>query len=310
VKIIFMGADIFAVPSLLKLAEVHEVVIVITRPDKPRGRGRKVSPTPVKEAAIKLSIPVLQPKNLNGSKFREKLEQIDYDIVVAVAYGRLIPPDILKKPDLGCICLHPSLLPEYRGCSPIESAIRDGRNKTGMSVFFIGREFDTGDILYQEEVDIRPDDTGGSLRERLSADSPIVILKAIDAIVTGAARPIPQDDSKSVYAPKICREDARIDWNKSAEDLRNLVRAYNPKPGAFTSFRGKNLKVKWAEVIGENSGEPFGTIIGFRKKEGLIVSCGYDSLLLAIVQPEGKKEMDAWSFVVGYRPEMGEILGR
>ena len=308
-KILFMGTDKFAVPSLEKLAEVHEVVAVVTRPDKPRGRGKKVTPTPVKSAAEKLGLPVMEPKNLKGKSFKEEVDKLDFDIAVAVAYGRLIPPDFLDKPKYGSICLHPSLLPEYRGCSPIECAIKDGKEKTGISVFFISEEFDTGDIVYTIEKDIHPDDTGGSLRERLSFDSPDAILKAMECIEGKSACPYKQDDSASCYAPKICKEDAKIDWNNPARVIRNMIRAYNPKPGAFTHFRGKKLKVLMGNVIPGETGKKPGTIIDKVKNEGLVIACNPDSLLLTEIQPEGKSPMNAWPFVLGYKPELGEVLG-
>lgn len=305
-KILFMGTDIFAVPSLEKLAEDHEVVAVITRPDKPRGRGKSLSPTPVKIAAEKLGIPVYEPKNLKGEKFRTDMEQLDFDVAVVVAYGRLIPPDFLDRPRYGGICLHPSLLPEYRGCSPIEAAIKDGKEKTGISVFHIACEFDTGDVIYQEERDINPEDTGGSLRERFSFESPDIILKALKALEDGEAARIPQCGEVCTYAEKIDREDARIDWNDPAWQVNNMIRAFNPKPGAFSNFRGNPLKILKAEAIKENSSESPGTITRLEKNLGFVTACGEDCLLLTEVQPPGKKPMEAWAYVVGHHPKPGE----
>ncbi|MCD4785966.1 MAG: methionyl-tRNA formyltransferase [Candidatus Eremiobacteraeota bacterium] len=307
-NILFMGTDEFAEPSLEKLADVHNVVAVVTRPDKPKGRGRKLLPPPVKVAAEKLNIPVFQPKNLKGKEFKSNMEKLNFDLVVAVAYGRLIPPGFIEKPEKGCICLHPSLLPEYRGCSPIESAIKDGKEKTGLSVFYISNQFDTGDMIYLEEVDIKPDDTGGSLRKSLSLDSPAAILKAIEIIEKGDITPIPQDPEKATYAPKIEKEDALIDWTKSAGIIRNMSRAYNPKPGAFTYFRKKILKVLKAEVLKGDSDKNPGTIDSIEKKQGIVVSCGKDRLMLTEIQPPGKKPMPAWSYVVGHNPQVGEVF--
>lgn len=307
-NILFMGTDEFAVPSLEKLAEVYNVVGVVTRPDKPRGRGRKLSPTPVKASAEKLRIPIFQPKNLKGKIFKSNMEKLKFDLVVAVAYGRLIPPGFIEKPEKGCICLHPSLLPEYRGCSPIESAIKDGKEKTGLSVFYISSQFDTGDVIYREEVDIKPDDTGGSLRKSLSLDSPDAILKAIEKIEKGDITPVPQDPEKSTYAQKIEKKDALIDWTKSADKIRNTIRAYNPKPGAFTYFRKKILKVLRAEIIKGDSDNNPGTIDSIEKKQGIVVSCGKDKLMLTEIQPPGKKPMPAWSYVVGHNPQVGEAM--
>lgn len=308
-KIMFLGTDKFAIPSLEKLAEAHEVTVVVTRPDKPRGRGKVVSPTPVKEAAERLGIPVLEPLNLKGSKFREEIAKYEFDIAIIVAYGRLIPSDFLDTPRNGFICLHPSMLPEYRGCSPIECAIKDGKAKTGISVFYLSNEFDTGDIIFQEEKDILPDETSGSLRERFSLESPGSLLKALECIEDGDACPYRQDDSKSCYAPKICVEDAEIKWDNSAFNIHNMIRAYNPKPGAFSMFHGKKLKILMSEILTDESGKPAGTITELRKNAGFIVACNPDSLLLTEIQPEGKKSMNAWSYVVGHHLHIGEILG-
>lgn len=307
-KILFMGTDVFAVPSLIKLAEVHEVTAVVTRPDKPRGRGQKVTPTPVKQAAEELGIPVYEPKNLSSAKFKEILDSLDFDLIVTAAYGRLLPKDFIEKYTNKCICLHPSLLPKYRGCSPIESAILDGSNKTGISVFNVGTEFDTGDIIYIEEKEIYPEDTGGSLRERFSKESPDILIKAIQCIESGAC-PIPQVDSEAVYAPKICREDAEIIWTDPAEKIRNQIRAFNPKPGAFTNFRGKILKVLMAEKTELLSDSDPGSITDVNPHKGFTVACGEGALILLQVQPEGKKVMDASAFVLGYHPNISEKLG-
>jgi len=307
-KILFMGTDQFAVPSLEALAEKHTVRAVITRPDKPRGRGQKVSPTPVKDAAIKLGIPVFEPKNLKSSSFKEEILKLDFELVVLVAFGRLLPEEFLDIPERGSICLHPSMLPEYRGCSPIECAILDGRERTGISVFFIEKDVDSGDIIYQEEFEIMPDDTGGTLRKRLSEESPRVLLRALKLIETGCDVAFPQKAEHSSYAPKVCKEDALIDWRDAADVINNKIRAYNPKPGAHTYFRGKTLKILKAAPINKNSDCKPGTIIGIEKNKGIIVACGQGSLLLTEVQPEGRKPMNVSSFSAGHRPYSGERM--
>ena len=311
-KILFMGTDAFAVPSLEEVARHHQVVAIITRPDKPRGRGRKVKPTPVKIAGEKLGIPVLEPKNLKSSKFREELAKFDFELVVLVAYGKILPDEFLDHPDKGCICLHPSKLPQYRGCSPIESAILDGCTETGVSVFHIDNDVDTGDVIYQEDFKILDQDTGGSLRKRLSFKSPQALLKAMEDIDNNRACPLPQDPGKAVWAPKLTREDAQIIWGESACQCRNRIRAMEPKPGAHTTFREKVLKIHQAEVFdcGDRAqGLSPGTIAALEKKKGPLVACGVGCLVLTRVQPQGKGEMDGWAFVNGYRPEAGEMLG-
>lgn len=305
-KILFMGTDKFAVPSLEALAKQREVVGVVTRRDKPRGRGRQVTPTAVKETAEALGIPVFEPKSLKSKSFREELSTLEFDLIVLVAYGRLLPEDFIDIPNKGSICLHPSKLPEYRGCSPIECAIRDGKERTGISVFFIEKEIDRGDVIYQKEVDILPDDTGGTLRDRLALESPDVILKTLELLEEGCAVAIPQDDVLSSYAPKITRDDARIDWKESADCVINKIRAFNPKPGAFTHFRGKILKINSACMQADVCGDEPGVISVIKKNEGFTVACGRGCLTVTGVQPEGKKAMEAGGFIAGYKPEVGE----
>jgi methionyl-tRNA formyltransferase len=310
-NILFMGTDKFAVPTLIKIAEKHNIVAVVTQPDKPRGRGKKVSPTPVKEAAEKLGIPILQPKSLKSNSFREELGQYGFELVLAIAYGKLIPPDFIEKPPLGCICLHPSKLPEYRGCSPIESAILDGKTVTGISVFFIASDFDTGDVIYQEDQDIIPGETGGELRDRLSLLSPEAVLNALDNLEKGEYERIPQSGQDVCYAAKIEKEDALIDWNQTAEHIYNRVRAYNPKPGAYTYFRGESFKVLKSEPIAEkpdDAGAIPGTIVEILKNRGIRVACVDSSLILLEVQPPGKNSMSAWAFTLGSHPKENEIF--
>ncbi len=311
-KILFMGTDAFAVPSLEALAERHQVVAVITRPDKPKGRGRIIEATPVKISAEKLSIPVLEPVSLKSKKFRENLAEFDFDLVVLVAYGKILPDEFLDHPRLGCICLHPSKLPRYRGCSPIESAILDGCDETGVSVFHIDTDVDTGDVIYQEDFCISDGDTGGSLRRKMSMASPGALLQAIEDIETGKACPLPQNPDSAVWAPKITREDARIRWEDSACSCRNRIRAMEPKPGAYTTYMNSILKVHQAEIANcDDSPAPIapGTIIALEKNRGMVISCGVGCLVLTRVQPQGKKEMDGWAFVNGYHPSIGDKLG-
>ncbi|MCE1247456.1 MAG: methionyl-tRNA formyltransferase [Firmicutes bacterium] len=305
-KILFMGTDRFAVPTLLKVAEKHEIAAVITQPDKPRGRGKKVSPTAVKEAAEKLGIPVLQPKTLKSASFREELGKYEFDLVLAAAYGKLIPPDFIERPRFGSICLHPSMLPEYRGCSPIESAILDGKTKTGISIFFIASDFDTGDVIFREEHDILPEETGGELRDRLAVLSPDAVIKAIDSIEKGDFERISQTGAEVCYAAKIEKEDALIDWNQTACQIFNRVRAYNPKPGAYTFFRGENVKILKCRPENEGCSEKPGTITDVVKNCGIRVACVNSTLLLTEIQPPGKNPMSAWSFALGKHPEKGE----
>ncbi|MCL5774467.1 MAG: methionyl-tRNA formyltransferase, partial [Firmicutes bacterium] len=308
-RIIFMGTAEFAVPSLSKLyGSSHEVLAVVTQVDKPKGRGYQLAPSPVKEKALSLGLPVFQPKKLKDPDFLETFKSLNPDLVAVAAYAKLIPPEILYFPAHGCINVHPSLIPDFRGPSPVESAIMAGRKETGITIFFMNEGYDTGDVILQKKVPLPDEYTGGILAEKLADAGAELLLDAIDMIEKGTPERTPQDLKAGSYTRMIKNEDCLIDWNLSPEDIHNKVRALNPKPSALTRFRGKILKVLETEpaVCGEIF--PPGEIVDIMKNKGILIACKNGCLLLKLVQPEGKKLMKAWDFALGYKPDRGEKL--
>ncbi|MBI2252092.1 MAG: methionyl-tRNA formyltransferase [Armatimonadetes bacterium] len=303
-----MGTDDFAVPSLEKLAQNEEIVGVVTQPDKEKGRGYKLSASPIKLKAHELNLKIYQPESLKDSDFLEILKNLSPEIILVIAYGKLIPEVVFNFPPLGAINFHPSLLPEYRGAIPIEAAIMAGEEETGLSVFFLDQGFDTGDILLQEKVKIDPEDTGGTLREKLADLGADFLIKAINLIKSRNFKRIPQDKSAGNYTYPLKNEDALIKWEKEALKIHNLIRALAPKPAAFTFFRGKILKILESEVIQGKSKEGFGKIIDIFKNKGILVTTGRDLLLILKVKLEGKKEISAGEFICGMHPQTGEFL--
>lgn len=308
-RVIFMGTAEFAVPSLSKLdSSSHEILAVVTQVDKPKGRGYKLAPSPVKEKALSLGIPILQPKKLKDPEFLENFKNLNPDLVAVAAYAKLIPPEILYFPRYGCINVHPSLIPDFRGPSPIESAIMAGRKETGVTIFYMNEGYDTGDVIIQRKVPIIDEDTGGTLTGKLSSAGAELLLEAVDMIEKGTAKRIPQDLNAGSYTKMIKNEDCLIDWNLSREVIHNKVRALSPKPSAITNFRGKILKVLETEPADGGGSFPPGGIVDIIKNKGILIACKNGCLLLKSVQPEGKKLMKAWDFALGYKPLRGEKL--
>lgn len=309
-RIVFMGTPEFAFPSLeLFLRSEHQVVGVVTQPDKPKGRGLKLSASPVKEFAEKQNIKVLTPEDLKSDGFYQALSELKPDLIAVVAF-RILPERIFSLPPFGTINLHASLLPKYRGAAPINWAIIKGEKKTGVTTFFIGKKVDTGEIILQREVEIEPDETYGELSLKLSQAGAEVLLKTIDLIEKGEMKTYPQDNLEASQAPKITDELCKIDWSRPAEELNNLIRGVSPTPGAFTFFRGKILKIYKTEKVPEknDSSEP-GIIISADKSKGILVQTGRGILKLKELQLEGKKKITADEFLRGYRIEAGERLG-
>jgi methionyl-tRNA formyltransferase len=286
--------------------EKEEVVAVVCQPDKPAGRGLSLQSPPTKQFALSRSIPVLQPDNLREPSFQEEIKKLSPQLCVISAYGKYIPPEILKIPSFGFINLHPSLLPRWRGADPIRWTILEGDEKTGVTIHYASEKMDAGDIILQKEMPVFPEDTYGSLGERLFKEGAILLLSAIESIKEGKAPRIPQKEEEAAYAPALKSEDFKIDWHLPAKRIERLIRAGNPAPGAFTFFRGKRLKV-WQGRLMEKEGKP-GEVIGI-EKGGIIVGCGEGSLLLTSLQIEGKKKESGEEFVRGYRVKEGEVLG-
>jgi len=309
-RIVFMGTPEFALPSLeLLLKSEHQVVGVVTQLDKPKGRGLKLSASPVKEFAIKHNLKVLTPEDLKSEEFYQTLSELKPDLTAVVAF-RILPERVFGLPTYGTINLHASLLPKYRGAAPINWAIIKGEKKTGVTTFFIQRKVDTGNIILQREVEILPEETCGELSLKLSQIGAEVLLETINLIEKKEAKTQPQNELEATPAPKITDELCKIDWSRPAEEVNNLIRGVSPTPGAFTFFRGKLLKIYKAEMVSgqEGSTEP-GRIIGADKSTGIHVQTGRGILKLKEQQLEGKKKITADEFLRGYRIEAGEKLG-
>lgn len=296
-KIVFFGTPDFAVTSLSKIFESHhKVEAVVTAPDKERGRGRKVSVTPVKEFALSKNIPVLQPEKLKEEKFIEQLKQIEADLFVIVAF-RILPKEVFTLPKYGSINLHGSLLPRYRGAAPIQWAIINGEKETGVTTFFLKEKVDTGDMILQKKIVIEPEDNFESLHDKMKDVGAEVLIKTISLIERGEVDEHPQNDSLASPAPKITKEICKIDWTKSAEQINNLIRGLSPIPAAFFEINGKLYKVYRSAITNEPNlkiGEVKET-----KKE-IFIGCGEGTLQLLEIQPEGRKRMTADAFLRGY----------
>lgn len=302
-----MGTPEFAVPSLRALIEVGEnVVAIVTQPDKPRGRGKKLTPPPVREAALKHNIPVFQPEKIKDEPFITAISNFSPDVIAVVAYGKILPKAILDIPPKGCINVHASILPKYRGAAPINWAIINGEKETGITTMLLDEGMDTGDMLLTEKVEIRDDDTASSLHDRLKYIGADLLIKTIKGIKSETIRPIPQDDSQATYAPMLKKEDGRIDWTMKAEEIKNLIRGLNPWPGAYTRWDGKQIKIFKAEVEAGVKEEP-GTVINI-STEGIFAATGKGILLIKELQPENKNRMTASEFIKGYRIVKGQIF--
>ncbi len=311
-KIIFMGTPAFALPALDSLIlSSHMLIALVAPPDRPYGRGEKVRPSPVKEWALKHSLELKQPEKITGASFISWVKEKAPDLIVTVAFGKILPPGLLELPSLGCINLHASYLPYYRGSAPIHRAVIDGAEYSGVSIIKMSPELDAGDIIIQEKEEISPFDTAGMLHDRLALRGASLLVKAVDALASGTAALKPQDHTRATYAPPLGREDERLDWNCPAIEIYNRIRGLNPWPGAYTVFEGKRLKV-WRAVRPET-----GKGNHCREKPGTIMAVGEDSLTVATadvplkvleLQPAGKKHMDAGSFCCGYRIKPGCIF--
>ncbi len=308
-NLVFAGTPRFAVPTLEALVEAgFSVRLVVTQPDRPRGRGMALVASPVKESALQHGLPVAQPDKIkNNSKFQASLAAIQPDAIIVVGYGRIIPQWMIDLPRLGNLNVHASLLPKYRGAAPIQWAIAKGETVTGVTTMRIDAGLDTGPILLQRELAITPQDTAESLAPRLAAMGAEMMVETLRGLEAGTIQPRSQDDTHATLAPILRKEDGQIDFRRSAIEVWNRLRGFQPWPGAYTSFRGKNLHIWTARPVAADV--PRGTI----KMEGSLplVGCAkHTALELIEVQIEGKRRMAAQDFVNGYRPYDGEILGK
>ena len=319
--LVFCGTPQFAVPTLEKLVEAgHSIPMVVTQPDRPRGRGMEAAASPVKDAAVRLGIAVAQPATIkNNVEFRDQLAAIrpdaiigeSIDAIIVVGYGRIIPQWMIDLPRLGILNLHASLLPKYRGAAPIQWAIAKGESVTGVTTMRIDSGLDTGDILMQREIPMGPEETAETLGPKLAAIGADLMVETLRGLETGQVRPIPQDHSQATLAPILKKEDGRMDFSRSAKELFNRLRGFQPWPGAFTIFKGKTLQVHRAHPV-RHAGKltPGQIAVGGAR---LFVGCGNDgntALELIEIQLEGKRRISAQQFINGYRPQSGDHLGQ
>lgn len=308
-NIIFAGTPDFAVAPLQALIESeHTVVAVYTQPDRPAGRGQKLTPSPVKQCALEHNIPVLQPVTLKDETAQQTLAEHNADLMVVVAYGLILPKAVLDAPRLGCINIHGSILPEWRGAAPIQRSIEAGDVETGVTIMQMDVGLDTGDMLLIEKTPISTEDTAQTIHDRLSTLGAKAMMQVISQLENGTANPIPQEDSRATYAHKMSKAEAEINWTESAQTLSQRIRAFNPWPVCFTQLDGKPLRIWMAHATTENTHAEAGTIVK-TDKQGLWVSTGDSLLCVTELQPAGKKRMNAADFA-NSRPLEGTVLGQ
>lgn len=307
-KVVFMGTPEFAVPTLQALIDHHQVAAVVTQPDRQRGRGKKVQFSPVKEKAAEYKIPVLQPEKARDEEFIQELETIAPDVIVVVAYGQILPERILNLPKYGCINVHGSLLPKYRGAAPIQWAVLNGEEKTGITTMYMEKGLDTGDMIDKAEIVLDPKETAGSLHDKLMNLGADLLLETLDKLEKGTIVRTKQDDSQSCYAKMLSKEMGRMDFSRSAKELEQWIRGMNPWPSAYTTMNGKTLKIWDADVVSYEGSEEPGTVVKVTK-DTIIVAAGEGALALKEIQLAGKKRMPVQAFLLGSSVETGIRLG-
>ncbi len=309
-RVVFMGTPEFAVPALKAINARFRIVLVVTQPDRPRGRGQKTAPTAVKEAALAMGLPVLQPKSLRGEEFMDKLISSRPDFLVAAAFGRILPGHVLRVPTVAAVNIHASLLPRYRGAAPIHRAVLNGDKETGITIMHMDEGMDTGDIICRQSIPIGPDDTTGKIHDVLKELGAGLVVAALQALLEGSAPRIKQDHNLATPAPPLAAGEEEIDWAAPADAVHNLVRGMNPWPGAYTYFRGNRLKI-WlgrpADTLGYQPG-PAGTVIA-AGADGIRVATGRGDYLITELQPPGRRAMTAAEYLCGNTVVPGEVLG-
>ena len=308
-KLVFCGTPQFAVPTLEKLCSAHEVALVVTQPDRPQGRGLELTASPVKQSALRHGLSIVQPERIKtNAEFRAQLEQIAPEVIIVVGYGRLIPPWMLQLPAYGNLNLHASLLPKYRGAAPIQWAIAEGEDLTGVTIMQLDEGLDTGDILLQRAIPVAAEDTAVTLAPRLAAIGADLMLETLRLLEAQKITPVPQDDAQATLAPILKREDGLIDFSRAARVIVNRLHGFQPWPGAYTFFRGKKLSVIAARVAADGARLSPGEVAVHN--DHLLAGCGDNSTLeLLEVQLEGKRRSAAADFARGYRIQAGERLG-
>ncbi len=320
-RVVFMGTPDFAVGALEAILQAgHQVAAVVTQPDKPKGRGKEIQMTPVKACAVSHGIPVFQPVKVKEKEAVETLQEYNADIFVVAAFGQILSEEILSMPKYGCVNIHASLLPRYRGAGPIQWAIINGEEKSGVTIMQMDKGLDTGDMLLKEEVAIEPKETGDSLHDKLAEAGARLIVEALAKLERGELVPEKQKEEESCYAKRLQKSMGRIDWQQSAKKLDCLIRGLLSWPGAYTVLRGKNLKIWEVEAIEEPENVPEGMalpaelshampgiVVGV-EREAFYVKTGEGILKILVVQPEGKKRMPVREFLLGYQVKAGEQL--
>ena len=308
-KIVFMGTPDYAVSALEALIEAgHTITAVVTQPDKAKGRSGKLSFSPVKEFALEKQIPVLQPQRIKRPEAVEELRQYEADVFVVAAFGQILSKEILEMPKYGSLNIHASLLPKYRGSSPIQWAVINGEEKTGITIMQMNEGIDTGDILYQKEIPIEEEETGESLFEKLSELGAHAIVEALSLLEAGSLTPDPQNEALATHTVMLTKEMGQLNFHKTAAELERLIRGLNSWPSAYTYLNGKQLKIWKAKVCEGDANAACGTVLRV-EKDGFAVACGQDALFITSLQLEGKKRMDCREFLLGNAIKQGSKLG-
>ncbi len=305
-RTIFMGTPEFAVPTLEALHRATDLLLVVSNPDRPSGRGRKLRPTPVKQAAERLDLPVFQPKSLRPAAVRDRLADLEVDAIVVTAYGKILPPEILAIAKLGCVNVHASLLPAYRGAAPINWAIMNGEKETGITIMLMDEGLDTGPILRQKSLPIMEDDTAQSLSDKLAGMGAGLLVETLDDMARGLVEPVPQPEQGASYAPMLTKAHGLIDFGRPARRVFDHIRGTDPWPGAFTFLDDQRLKL-FAPRLTKGRGEP-GEVLGL-EDEALVVACRDEAVALGRLQLPGKKQMSAAALLQGRPIPPGTILG-
>ncbi|MBS6643517.1 MAG: methionyl-tRNA formyltransferase [Clostridiaceae bacterium] len=309
-RIVFMGTPEFSVNILVSLVNAgHDVAAVVTQPDKPKGRGKSVLMPPVKEKALEYQIPVYQPVKVRDPEFIKILEELNPDVIVVVAFGQIVSKTILDMPKYGCVNIHASLLPKYRGAAPIQWAIIDGEKETGITTMMMDVGIDTGDMLEKVIIPIDKDETGGSLHDKLSSAGARLILSTLEGLEKKTIVPVPQTEEGTCYASRLTKTLGDIDWSASAASIERLIRGLNPWPSAYTMWNGKTLKI-WSAQVTEWNGEGKPGQVVACSSDSLVVKTGDQALSIRELQLEGKKRMDISSFLRGYAIECGTVFER
>jgi methionyl-tRNA formyltransferase len=307
-KIVFMGTPEFAVPCLDVLIEHYDVQAVFTQPDRPKGRGKKMAMSAVKERALEDGIPVYQPEKIRKSEELQVLRDLNPDVIVVVAYGQILSQEILDLPKYGCVNVHASLLPKYRGAAPINFAIVEGEKESGVTTMFMAKGVDTGDMIQKSVVEITENMTAGELHDQLSAQGRNIILSTMQAFEAGDFSRTPQDDALSTHAPQMDKEMAIVDWSKTCQEVHNLIRGFNPWPIATTLFEGKKMKLFVSEKTSIPSNGKPGAVVSV-SKDGMLVNCMDYQLRLREIQMPNKKRMTVEAFILGNEISKNTILG-